>query len=181
MQYGIDCAMPQRECTNELHHFESRVAGVGNALTDGVLKDDAAVTDGVIHGRVVAVNHEGGATKNVGRRIRIEMGDDRTFVAWIIEEGLDGAGASRQGADILIVFKIGIIQAGSISGVAGTDELAVLAEVSIDANVAPHAVFLSMNRRSQGASAVRSVECECATTVCNRGAVCKRNNGWVNQ
>ena len=115
MRCGIDGVMPRRECANESHHFESRVAGIGNALPDGAVEDDASMTGGVIHGRVVAVDHEGGAAKHNGRRIGIKVCDDRSFVARIIEERLDGVGASREGADVLIVFKVGIVQASSIA------------------------------------------------------------------
>lgn len=142
-QCVIDGAMPWRGRRHKSYDFKCCVAGVGDALTDAVLKDDAAVAGGVIHGRVVAMNHEGGTAEDVGGGVGIEMRDDGAFAAGIIEEGLNGVVAARQRANALIVLKIRIVQAGSIAGVAGADELTILAEVPISAHVAPHAGFLS--------------------------------------
>src|SRR5580698_10161712 len=73
------------------------------------------------------------------------MRDDGTLAAGVIEEGTDGVSAARSGSGVGHVFFIGIVESGSESGVAGTDESAVLTEVSVGGVIAPHVALLDFD------------------------------------
>src|SRR5579859_7152145 len=78
-----------------LHNFKCVVAGACHLSTDLVRQDDAAVTGGVIHGCVVAVNHESCAAKRDGVSHGKEMGYDWAFASGVVEERLDRVAAAR--------------------------------------------------------------------------------------
>ena len=94
-------------------------------------KDDATVAGSVIHGWVIAMDHETIAAENVGGRIGREMRNDGALATWIVKECADGPCTTGNWALVGVNLGCLVIDIGREAGITDADRVSVLSQISV--------------------------------------------------